>query len=262
MPDIFYDSQESIPEGLREHAVKGDDGKFKVAVAPAAKVTEFRDNNVALLQERDSLKAALEGYTSVVGDDLDGFKTNLAELREVHQQVKDGTLKGSTAIQAEVDTRVKSVREGFETQLQEAANKVKEASARGDKFEGLFKQSVRDQAITNAVVAQDSGANPQALPDLLARAATIFSVNDDGKLIPKKGETVIYGSDGATPMTPTEWLAKELETSPYLRKPSAGGGATGGTDKAEQYGGLSEKEFLALSPQRRMQMAREAQAKR
>jgi hypothetical protein len=47
MADILYDSQEAVPEDLREFA-SAKDGKFAVSVAPMAKLTEFRDNNITV----------------------------------------------------------------------------------------------------------------------------------------------------------------------------------------------------------------------
>lgn len=60
MPDIVYDTLEAIPEGLRENAKKGDDGKFTVKVVLQSKLDEFRDSNIRVSKERDDLLAVIK----------------------------------------------------------------------------------------------------------------------------------------------------------------------------------------------------------
>lgn len=262
MPDVFFGTADEAPEGLRELLVKDDaTGKFKINVVPNAKLVEFRENNVALLQERDALKSKVTKFSTVVGDDPDKFQTELADLRKLQEQIKDGTVKGTDAIQREVDARVKAMEESYKTQLTELGNKLKVTEEGRMTMSEKYRSSVRDRGITDAVLAGDSGINPQALPDILSRAAGLFQVTETGGLVAKKGDTVIYGSDGASPMTPKEWLAKLLEEAPYLGKSSAGGGAAG-QQGAGKIAGMSEKDFAALSPTRRMQLYREQASKR
>lgn len=256
MPDITFDSQESIPEGLREYATKDDaSGKFVVKVAPNAKLVEFRDNNINLAKERDALKNAVSQYASVVGEDPNGFAEELARLRTTAQQVEDGKLKGSEAIEKEVSARVKSMEDSYKAQINELGGKVQSITERYQAAENKYRRSVLDREITNAVLAKDSEANPEALPDLLARASRIFTVNENGQLIAMDGDAVVYGADGATPMTPKEWLGKTIEEAPYLARSSAGGGAAGNRGD-EKYGGLAKSEFEKLPPQRRMELYR------
>ena len=59
MPEIVFESLDKVPEGLREHA-KEEEGKVKVNVVPKNKLDEFRETNIKLAQERDSLKSAFD----------------------------------------------------------------------------------------------------------------------------------------------------------------------------------------------------------
>lgn len=261
MPDIFFSSEDEAPEGLRETLVKDEaSGKFKINVVPNAKLAEFRENNTNLLKERDTLKAQVESVLPLVGEDPEAFKSELTQLRATAQQVADGKLKGSDVVQKEVEARVKSMEDSYQSQLQELGTKLAASQEFGQEMSGRYSSSVRDREITNAVLDAESGANPTALPDILSRASSIFQVAKDGSLVPRNGDTVIYGADGATPMSPKEWLGQLLEKAPYLGKSSAGGGAAGGEGKAK-FGGMSEKDFNALTPQRRMALHREQQSK-
>lgn len=255
---ITYSARGDVPEDLADF-VKEDNGKFVVDVGPKAKITEFRDNNIALKQERDALKAKLEVFGKL-GDDPAKLQDELKALREVDQLVKDGKLKGNDAISAEVERRLKETRESHEAQIRDLTNKVGAAEQKAVQADQKWRVSVLDQRITNAVLADDSNVNPATLPDVLARARNIYTVTDDGKLVPKQGDAVVYGANG-DPMQPKEWLTKVLAEAPYLGKTSAGGGADGGTG-GKELGGMSQEAFNNLSPEERITRFRAAGAKR
>lgn len=258
MAVITYSARADIPEDLVEF-VKEADGKFTVDVGPKVKINEFRDNNIALKQERDALKSKLESFGKL-GDDPTKLVDELKALREVDQLVKDGKLKGSDAITAEVEKRLKEARDSYEAQIKDLTNKVGATEQKAAQADQKWRGSVLDQRITNAVLADDSNVNPATLPDILARARSIYTVTDDGKLVPKKGDAVVYGADG-DPMQPKEWLTKVLTEAPYLGKSSAGGGADGGTG-GKELGGMSQEAFGKLSPEERITRFRAAQGGR
>jgi hypothetical protein len=254
MPNLTFDTLELIPEGLKEHA-KQVDGKFIVDVVPGAKLVEFRENNITASRQRDEALAVLAKLKPVVGEDVDTFVTKFGELNTIAQQVKDGKLQGTDAIEAEVVNRVGAMKTGFETQLQEAARKAAEAETRASTSDLKWRRSIVARAVTEAVIDESSGANPSALGDILTRAYGVFQVSDDDKLVAKDGEAVIYGSDGATPMTPKEWLASIRKNAGHLFKGSNGGGASGGTSGAGQFGGLTQEAFAKLSPMAKLDLA-------
>jgi len=257
MPDISFDSLDAVPEGLKEVAKDNGSGKFVVNVVPASKLDEFRNNNIAVSKERDTLKAFKDQWAPILGEDQDAFKADIERLRTVDQEVKDGKLKGSKDIEAEVTRRVEAMKTGYETRLQEAERLRVAAEATASAADQKFKRSIVDRAITDAVLHEKSGAEPRALPDIIERASKVFVVGDDGKLTPKEGEAIIYGADGATPMTPAEWLGKLKEAAPYFFKASGGGNAGGG-EKTKLPGNMSQKDFDALPPNKKLELARQA----
>lgn len=255
MPDMIFDALDKVPEGLREHA-KEQDGKVIVKVVPQAKLEEFRNTNITLAQERDALKAQFEPLRGLIGEDVKAFETELTELRTTAQKVKDGSLKGTDAIQAEVAQRVAQMKGDYERQLTEKANEATAWKNKAAEADQKFRRSLVDRAVTDAVLNEKSGAEPRALPDILSRAYAVFRVEDDGKLVAKDGEAVIYGSDGATPMSPAEWLGKLREQAPYFFKNSNGGGASG-SQGTKDYGGMSKADFQKLPASERLRIARE-----
>jgi hypothetical protein len=258
--ELSYDNLDAVPEELRGDA-KQNGTKFVVNVVSNKKLSEFRDNNIALSQERDTLKGKVGTYETLVGPDVEKFTGELTELRTIAQKVKDGSLKGSDAIEQAVQNRVKETKESYETQLRDAGGKLTSVTAERDTWKQKYEQSVLQQQITSAVVHKDSVANPEALADILARAERVFQVQPDGSVVPKKGETVIYGADGTTPMSAKEWLAKLVAEAPYLGKSSAGSGAAGNRAGDQMYG-MSHEAFMQLDPAERIRRHREAQQKR
>lgn len=259
MPEISFDTLDAIPEGLRENASQKD-GKFTINVVLKSKLDEFRDNNTTLAQERDALKATTTALTAIVGDDVAAFTTSYEDMKKTAQQVADGKLKGSEAIETEVNNRVSGMKSDYERQLQAAGVETKNWKDKAEASETKFKRSLIDRGVTNAVLAETSGALPGALTDILTRAYGIFAVDDKGGLIAKDGEATIYGNDGATPMTPAEWLEKLKEQAPYFFKNSQGGGASGSDNKIP--GGMSSEDFSKLSGAQQLALARAAGAKK
>lgn len=258
MPDLFYDSIDAVPEGLKDAAVKGTDGKFLVKVVPATKLDEFRTNNINVSKERDDLKKFVEAVKPLVGEDPEAFKARLAELVATDTKVKDGGLKTSEAIASEVENRVAAMRADYEKQNRTLAGKVAEAEKGQATAETRWRQSIIQGAVTTAVIEPDSGALASALPDIMERAYRVFKVDPHTlALVAKEGEATIYGADGATPMTPREWLAKLKTTAPHFFKNSSGGGANGdrGTGGDKRFGGLDEKSFRGLTPEAKLALA-------
>jgi hypothetical protein len=76
--------------------------------------------------------------------------------------------------------------------------------------------------------ASELGLIPSAVDDALARANSVFKVNDEGNLIAEKDGATVFGKDGKSPMTPAEWLADMKEAAPHWFPAPSGGGAGGG----------------------------------
>lgn len=254
MPKITYDTKDAVPEALREIAQEAD-GKFVIDVVPAS----FRDKNIELLRERDKMVGTLGKFKEVIGhEDVDKFVSEFGELRTTAQLVKDGKLTKKEEIEAEVARRTEAQKGSLEQQIRDAAKKAQEAEARANDYASKWKTTVVEQALTQAVMAEGSGANPAALPDILARGRQIFRVKEDGSLVAMQGDQMLYGADGESSMKPTEWLGKLLKEAAYLGKASAGGGATGNSSGKGTYG-MSEDAWNKLSPQERLTRARAAQ---
>jgi hypothetical protein len=82
----------------------------------------------------------------------------------------------------------------------------------------------------------------------VSRGKTVFSaLDEDGNVLAKKGEDVVYGKDGITPLSPSEWYAAQRTENPHWFPPSSGGGAPalhGGNGTGVDYSKLPPEERL------------------
>lgn len=257
MADLKFKTKDEIPEDLRNEA-KEVDGQFVVSVVSKAKVTEFRDNNIALKTELEQKNAKLAAYESAVGPDPEKISGELTALREVDQRVKDGKLSTTDKIDSEVARRLTESKGQYEAQIKALSEKNAALERSNTETTSKYNRSVVERYVTDAALAKDSGVNPQALPHILAQANSVFHVTPEGKLIAKQNDVMIYGADGVSSITPKEWLGKVLQDAPFFKLDSTGGGATNG-DKGG-LNGLSQDQLDKLSPTERMAAARKAKA--
>lgn len=253
MPDIFYDTLDLVPDGLKEFA-KEADGKVAVSVVAKSKLDEFRDNNIKVVKERDDMAAALTKAKTILGtEDFDAAAATLTELRTVAQRVKDGELVANTSLDDALKQRTEQMRQSYETEVQ---TKAKEAAEWRNKFsqtDTKLRQTYIDRAVTDVVLDESIGVHPKAVRDILGRAYDVYSVSDDGKLTPKRGEAVLYGADGVTPMSPKEWVLSLREEAPYFFKGSNGGGSSGAD--GQTINGMTAAEIAKLPPEQRLAIA-------
>lgn len=253
MPDIFYDSLDQVPEGLRESAKQGENGKLVVKVVPQSKLDEFRDNNIKISKERDDAVAFATKAKEIIGDDFEGFTATLGELKTTAQRVKDGELVANKSIEEALAERTKQMRDDMTAENQRLAGEVKLWKDKQNQTDSQLRRTYVDRALTDVVLDEGNGVNPKALTDILNRAYGVFNVGDDGTLTPKKGDAVIYGGDGATPMSPKEWVQSLKEDAPYYFKGSHGGGADGGDAKTLH--GMTNADIAKLPPEQRLAIA-------
>lgn len=257
MPKFTFAKVDEIPEELRGEAKAGDGGKFEIELVSAS----FRNKNIEVSRERDQLATVVTAFKTTIGEDPNAVATELTELRAVSQQVKDGTLKASKDIEAEVGRRTEAVKSELTSQIKAQSDRASAAEEKFGSSELKRKTMIVKQAIAAAVMDPANGANPQALADFEARGLSFFRVKDDDSLVAMQGDAIVYGADGATPMAPKEWLGKVLKDSPYLAKGSNGGGAGGDLKGKGVHGtNLDEKTWSGMQTADRMREARKARA--
>lgn len=230
----------TIPEHLLPHYVEKDgvltldiDGAGD-AVALNRKLDEFRTNNQNLRQDVEEVAAA------ATGKDAGAFKgvEKATIIAEVTASVAAAATAGSAKTKQEIETASEA-----KITAQAAAHKrevdrltAEHTAARKELSELKIDKAVLDEATR-------LGLRPEANPDVMARARSIFTLDD-------KGNPVARGADGSplfdqttgNPLCIAAWTKQLSGTAPHLFKesagpgggeaPPAGGGAGGGAGGA------------------------------
>jgi hypothetical protein len=256
MPELIYEAADQVPEALKSIAVEKD-GKFIANVVPKKELDDFRENNLKISRDRDNLNSVIGRLTTDVGFDpekIDDFVAQIGEYRETHQQVADGKLVKDTSLAQAVEAKTGEMKRTYEGQINGLSKQVTDLTKDNEGLKQNLNRSIVDREVMMAVNDPKSGALPEATRHILREAYEVFTI-DDGKLIPKDREgNVIYGSDGASPMSPMEWLQKQQETNPFFFKQAQGGGAGGGGGTG---GSLTPAQLAAMSPEEKMNYGRE-----
>lgn len=255
MPIIPFATLDAVPEGLKEFAKTDEAGAVTVNVVASVKLDDFRNKNIELSKQIETTGPILARIKEIAGDDLDAFSSDLSGLRDVAKRVQDGELKTNDQIEAAVADRIANVRNGYEETSKALNRELVEEKKKAVSLGERLNRTRIDKEVTSVVILPNSGIRPEALPDVLERAYRLFKIEDD-KLVPKKGESTVYGSDGASPMNVTEWIVKLRDEAPHYFKGNGGGGASGGDDKGK-YGGLSKADFDKLPAMAKLQLANE-----
>jgi hypothetical protein len=225
----MIDALTDVPEALREHYTPRD-GKFVLAaegLVPAARVAEFRDNNIALTKKLEELTTRFDGV------DPDVFRDLSAKALEA---------RGKKLIDAgKVDELVAERVGAMKTEHDKVVTGLtaKQAALTGQ-LEGL----VIDGALRDA--ASKAGVRPTAIDDVLLRGRSVFKLQD-GRAVPMDGDKPIYGKSG-DPMPIAEWVGGLSASAPHLFEASTGGGARGASPGGGAAGTIARddaKGFLA-----------------
>ncbi|MDB6056235.1 MAG: hypothetical protein JWO95_79 [Verrucomicrobiales bacterium] len=202
-------SKNEIPAELAAHYIERDGAWFLDAegAADKAKLDEFRNANIALVQQLDEQTKRFHGIDP---DEVHRLAEEKRKLEE-QQQLKAGE------VEKVIETRVKAAKTDFEKQLGAITSER-------DALNGRLVTIQIDQGVVAA--ATKRGLRPTAIPDITARARNIFKlVNGVPTAFEADGQTVRVGKDGVKPMAIEEWLEAQLSEAPHLFESNAGGGA-------------------------------------
>ena len=206
-----YVSKDEVPA---EHAALyvEREGAFVLdaeGIAEKARLDEFRVSNVALKKDLEDLRAKFDGMDPEEVRKLAAEKQRLEEER----QLKAGE------VDKVVENRVRTLKADWDKQLATVTSERDSLTSR------LTTIQIDQGVLTTAT---KRGLRPTAIPDITARARTVFKlVNGVPRAFEADGATVRYGRDGVTPMTLEEWVDTQVADAPHLFESNAGGGAAG-----------------------------------
>lgn len=176
-------------------------------VVDKAKHDEFRNANVTLRKELEEQKKRFEGIDP---DEVRKLAEEKQKLEET-QQLKLGE------VEKVLENRLKTAKADWDKQLTAV-------SVERDTLNARLASIQIDQGVIT--VATKKGLRPTAIPDITARARSVFRlVNGAPTAFEADGKTVRVGKDGITPMNLEEWVDQQVADAPHLFESNAGGGA-------------------------------------
>lgn len=217
-----YDNQTEIPQGLQEHYVDRD-GRWILQTDP--QIEDVSGLKSALDKERGLRRDAEKTMTDMKVQ-FEGVDP--AEYRKLQERVKgldDVEVYDRQGIEALVTKRTESMKTEHERQIGSKDREIAQLRTQASDADKRWRQDRIRTALLDAVTKH--GVYEKAVDDAVARGLGIFSdLDDQGQVVAKKGEDLVYGKDGINPLRPDEWIST-LKTSgqaPHLWPPSSGSG--------------------------------------
>jgi hypothetical protein len=206
-----FKSKEEIPADQQALYVERD-GAWMLDVDGAvdkSKLDDFRANNITLSNQLAEQKKRFEGIDPDQVRKLAEEKQRLEEA----QQLKGGE------VDKVVENRLKTAKAEWDKQFSAVTSER-------DSLNGRLTAIQIDQGVLTA--ATKRGLRPTAIPDITARARTVFKLVDGApRAYETDGQSVRVGKDGMTPMTLDEWVEQQVADAPHLFESNAGSGAAG-----------------------------------
>ena len=204
-----YDSLKEIPtEDVRLYVER--EGAWHLDVdlrEERAKLDEFRANNIALTNQLAEQKKRFEGIDP----------EQVRKLAEEKQRLEEAQQLKSGEVDKVVENRLKTAKTEWDKQFAAVTSERDSLNVR------LTAIQIDQGVIT---VATKRGLRPTAIPDITARARSVFRLVDGApRAYETDGQTVRVGKDGITPMTLDEWVEQQVADAPHLFESNAGGGA-------------------------------------
>jgi len=232
---ISFDGTEpkEIPEELKPLV----ENMIKAAVEE--QTTGLKNKNNELLGDMRKLKDSMKAFEGLDPVAIKGLLEKIGNDEEA-QLIAKGKIDEVLA------KRTQRLNEDWD-------KKLKAADADKQKLQEVNSKLVK-RATSEAIIkaATKAGAEPTAIDDIILRAQSAgWTINEEGEVVAKNGDDVIFGKDGKTPLSPDEWAESLRETAPHLWPKAQGSGANGTHQPNAKGVDLSK-----LSPEARMTAVR------
>ena len=245
---LMLETLEGVDEVTRKLYTEKD-GKFMLDVDGLEDTSGLKS---ALEKERQKARELEKAMAKFKDVDPDKYR----ELQKQLEALEEQGLKDAGKLDELLAKRTERMKADFENQsaaMQEALNKLKGEN-------DTLKKNLTDTLVKKAVlesIAEVGSLRKEAVTDAVSRGLGTWVVNEKGALEPRKADgSIIYGKDGAAPMTMKEWAEGLLKDAPHFFQPSNGGGGSGSGQGGKGAGNYSPEEIARMTPQQKMQLAR------
>jgi len=245
---MVLDSVEGLDEQTSTLYEKGEDGKFHLSVEgfdpqAQARVKEFRDNNVNLMKQ---LKEMSDKYS-----DIDIEKYN--QMVENERKMKEHDLLDKGQIEEYVAQRTERMRQDYESKIESLSKKASDFEREASDVQHQLSSILIDSEIQKAVSSLGA-LKKNAMTHILNVGRQTWKL-ESGDLTARTFDgKMIYGKDGANPITFEEWAQTLVKDYPYLFENPEGTQSKGSESRVPNLTGKTSDQLMDLSPETRLSM--------
>jgi len=218
-----------------------DDLQEKIKKAVEEETANLRAHADRTIEEKRAMKSKFDEmsqiYEGMGGEE--GVK-RLTTMREMLQNDELGKLLADGKTEEWFEKRAGAMRKDYEDKLAAAQEKIDEVQKERDGAVSSFRTKVLETEVLSACA--EAGVVDSAFDDVKAAAGRLFKNDPEhGLCIRDKDNSVVYGKDGKTPLTPLEWLGMQKEGKRHWWPPSKG------ADASSSHGGRATAGEVDLS---------------
>jgi hypothetical protein len=249
---MVVDTLDGLPETVAPLYEKGDDGKFRLSLDGYEDPVNLKK---ALHSEREARKEferkarLLDEYGDMKPEDI----KRLRDIKSREENDEELQLINAGKINEVWERRSQAMRKDYEKKLDGATKSVEAERTKA--------QSLVQRAIDSELRAASAkvGVHNFAVEDVLLHGRQLFTIDDEGSVVQVKNGEIVYGKDGKTPLSPTEWLEAKRESSPHWFPASGSGSGSPAQGAARSTRGKTMKRdaFQALPPAQRVATLKE-----
>lgn len=217
MLKFLYATQAEIPEKHRDLYTERD-GKWYLQVegaVDASRLTEFRDANTTLKGNFETIVAKI---TNKDVSEVKGIKFETA-VEQVEAAITTARADAIKAGKGDIDKIVSERTEAMRAEHTKLLTAEKETVNR---LNGELSNLKINQEVLK--FATENGLRASAHPDILARAGSVFKL-EEGKVVAYNAEGKPMYNANSEPLTISEWVVKQRESAGHLFEESKGGGS-------------------------------------
>ncbi len=200
------------------YVLKTDDSSFQT------KIKEFRNNNIRLSQEIESVKKEADKYA---GLDPEKARAALDKLQELEDKNKIDAGK----IDEVVEQRVAKLREDLEGKTDAALKRVADLEKANGQLNAALESTLIDSDVATSV-NKIGTVRSNALGFITSEAKKTWKLRDMKSVPLQMGddgkEVIVYGKDAKMPLTMDEWAINFAKKNPWAFESTKGAG--GGDD--------------------------------
>lgn len=208
------------------------DYKASLEEAINAEVSGLKSNNEKLLNEKKIIAQKLEETnTSLDGVDIEKAKEMMALLEKNKKKDLFENGKLDEYVMAEVQTKEREIKAEFTSQIEIANENIDKITLVAEKYEGLYKNKIIEDAIRTVAMKSGCIANEAVIQDIIMRGKNDFNLNAEESGIEAKNPdgTMKKNINGDQLLTPDVWMDDLKKVCPHYFPASIGTNANGGS---------------------------------